>query len=65
LHLFRDLTDRHPDLPEAQRGLGLVLLKNGDKAGAAAAFRRYLALRPAADDRAYIESFLQQCDQNS
>ncbi|HUJ42822.1 MAG TPA: M48 family metalloprotease [Opitutaceae bacterium] len=65
LHLFRELTGRHPDLPEAQRGLGLVLFKSGDRSAAAAAFRRYLALRPAADDRAYIESFLQRCDQNS
>jgi len=58
---YRDLATAHPDFAEAYRGLGLTLLKRGDKPAAAAAFHRYLALRPNADDRAYIESFLQQC----
>lgn len=58
---YRQLADVAPDFPEAQRGLGLVLMKSGDGPAAATAFERYLALRPAAGDRAYIESFLQQC----
>ncbi len=61
LKRYRALAAAHPDFPEAQRGLGLVLLKTSDQAGAAAAFARYLVLRPGADDRAYIESFIQQC----
>ena len=58
---YRSLAAAHPDFADAQRGLGLTLLKSGDKPAAAAAFARYLALRPQANDRAYIESFLQQC----
>jgi predicted Zn-dependent protease len=62
LRLFRELATQHPDYDEAQRGLGLALMKSGDKPGAAAAFHRYLTLRPAADDRAYVESFIQLCE---
>jgi predicted Zn-dependent protease len=49
----------------AHRGIGLVLFKQGDKPGAAAAFRRYLELEPEADDRAYIEDYLKLCEANS
>lgn len=65
LRLFRELVARHPDFAEGHRGLGLSLLKSGDKPAAAQAFHRYLNLRPAAPDRAYIESFLQQCENKS
>jgi len=61
LRLFRDLIGRAPDLAEAQRGLGLLLFKSGDNTAAAAAFQRYLALKPAADDRGYIENYLKLC----
>lgn len=55
-----------PDAPAgAHRGIGLVLFKQGDKAGAAAALRRYLELVPTADDRAYIEDYLILCEANS
>lgn len=62
LRLYRELAAEHPDLPGAQRGLGLGLMKTGDKPAAATAFRRYLALQPVANDRGYIEAFLQQCE---
>ena len=65
LRLYLDLTTAHPDLPEAQRGLGLMLFKKGEKPAAAVAFRRYLAARPRATDRLYIESFLSQCETKS
>lgn len=55
-----------PDAPAAaHRGIGLVLFKQGDKSGAAAALRRYLELEPAADDRLYIEDYLKLCEANS
>jgi predicted Zn-dependent protease len=41
------------------RGLGLVALKAGQKTVARDAFRQYLALTPAASDRATIEYYLQ------
>lgn len=43
-----------PALPEAQRGLGLALLKTGQGEEGRAALARYLALRPAATDAAMI-----------
>ncbi|MEH3102698.1 MAG: M48 family metalloprotease [Sphingomonas phyllosphaerae] len=43
-----------PNLPEAQRGLGLSLFKTGRRAEGAEALRRYLQLKPAAPDAAMI-----------
>jgi beta-barrel assembly-enhancing protease len=40
-------------------GLGLLYLKRGDKVKAAGMFEKYLELAPAAKDRAYVESYLQ------
>lgn len=59
---YRELAGRDPDHAEAHRGIGLTAMKLGDKTAATAAFQRYLALRPAADDRAYIQIYLQQCE---
>lgn len=42
----------------AYQGLGLLYLKRGDRAQARAAFETYLALAPAAKDRAYVEEYL-------
>ena len=42
-------------LPEAQRGLGLSLIKTGRSAEGRAALTRYLALRPEASDKAMID----------
>jgi beta-barrel assembly-enhancing protease len=41
---------------ESQRGLGLSLLRSGDKEGGQAALRAYLTARPDASDRAIIAS---------
>jgi predicted Zn-dependent protease len=43
-----------PQMAEAQRGLGLALVKTGRVADGAAALRRYLDLRPDATDAAMI-----------
>lgn len=45
-------------VPEAFRNLGYVLLKRGREAEAPPYFRRYLELKPDADDRAMIEFYL-------
>ncbi len=42
-------------MPDAHRGLGLVFERQGDKAAAVKAFKRYLELRPNARDAAGIE----------
>ena len=43
-----------PELAEAQRGLGLSLLKTGHREEGQAALRRYLALKPNAPDASMI-----------
>jgi beta-barrel assembly-enhancing protease len=45
--------------PEAYRGLGLVHMRAGDQVRADEAFRQYLKLKPDADDRAIIRSYVQ------
>jgi predicted Zn-dependent protease len=45
--------------PEAYRGLGLVHMRAGDQVRADDAFRQYLKLKPDADDRAIIRSYVQ------
>lgn len=65
LRIFRELVSAEPELADAQRGLGLVAFRSGDTTAAAEAFRRYLVLKPSADDRAYIESYLTQCAKKS
>lgn len=44
--------------PAAFRGLGLVAMKQGDKAAARQAFTQYLAKVPQTDDRAMIDFYL-------
>lgn len=63
--LYVKLIARHPGFPDAHRSLGLVLMKDGKKTEAAAAFRRYLELNPQAPDRAYVEAFISQCEAKS
>lgn len=54
-----ELALAHADAPaEAHRSLGLLQRKAGEGDAAGASFRRYLALRPEAADRAMIESYL-------
>jgi predicted Zn-dependent protease len=45
--------------PETYRGLGLVHMRAGDQVRADEAFRQYLKLKPDADDRAIIRSYVQ------
>lgn len=62
LALYRQVVAREPALAEPHRGLGLLLFKQNQRADAAAEFRRYLELQPAAADRAFVENLLQQCE---
>jgi len=56
---------QHPGFADAHRGLGLMRMRAGDRAGAADSFRTYVKLSPDASDRAYIEEFIKQCEQES
>jgi predicted Zn-dependent protease len=65
LRLLRDLIGSHPDFAPAHRSLGLLLLQQDERAAAATCFRRYLELKPDAEDRAYIADFIRQCETRS
>ena len=45
--------------PEAHRGLGFIHMRGGDQVRADDQFRRYLQLKPDAEDRAIIRSYVQ------
>jgi predicted Zn-dependent protease len=62
---YREALALDAKLPEAHRGLGLELMKSGDRDGAAQAFRRYLQLAPDAADQAHIQEFIRQCETKS
>jgi predicted Zn-dependent protease len=49
-----------PGFADAQRGLGLLAYKKGRADLAKPHFEKYLALNPAAKDRAYIEQYLKE-----
>ena len=55
---YRAAIAAQPGFPKSHRALGIVLLKTGRNAEAAASFERYLALAPDAKDRKYVESYL-------
>ena len=57
---YRRAIELDPDSSEAHRGLGLLLLKRGERARAMAELTRYLELRPDAPDRAYVQQYLAQ-----
>ena len=61
LRLYREVAERDPTNAEAQRGIGLMLFKQGKLDEAAPALLRYLSLKPKADDRGFIEFYLQKC----
>ncbi len=47
--------------PEPYRSLGLMALKKGSKEEAKKNFEVYLSLRPAAEDRDYIQQYINEC----
>jgi Flp pilus assembly protein TadD len=54
----RALAMRDPP-PEAHRGLGFIHMRSGDQVRADEQFRQYLQLKPDAEDRAIIRSYVQ------
>ncbi|MFT3807316.1 M48 family metalloprotease [Arenimonas sp.] len=50
--------------PQAWREHGMALKADGDRKPAAAAFRRYLELEPQAQDRAFVERYLEELEVN-
>lgn len=59
---YREALAHAPELAEAHRGLGLELMKAGERSAAAEALRRYLELAPDAHDRPHIQEFIRQCE---
>jgi predicted Zn-dependent protease len=56
----------YPDAPAlAHRGLGLLLQRQGDTAGARSAYQSYLAAAPDADDAAMIEFYMKNLEAKS
>jgi len=47
--------------PDAYKGIGLILYKQGEKELAKKSLERYLSLSPQAMDKAYIEEYIKQC----
>ncbi len=55
---YRRALELDPRLAEAWRGLGLLLRRAGDEAGARTALAKYLELAPQAPDRAHVRAYL-------
>jgi predicted Zn-dependent protease len=58
LEAYRDALGMDNTPPEAHRSLGTVLRQTGDEAEATLAFKRYLELKPDAEDAELIRSYL-------
>jgi len=50
-----------PAYPDPYKGVGLLQLKRGETCQAKKSLQSYLALAPAAADRAYIDGYIRQC----
>ena len=59
---YQNTVDLEPSFADAHRGLGLLDYKKGRTDLAREHFKRYLALNPAAKDRAYIEQYLRESE---
>jgi serine/threonine-protein kinase len=57
---FEEAARLMPNDPEVQKQLGRAYMRGGDVPRSVAAYRRYLALRPDASDRAIIEGIIAQ-----
>jgi len=55
-----DCVEKAPDLPEARVDLGLLYYKSGEKDKAKEQFKKYLALRPNAQDAEYVRGYLNE-----
>jgi serine/threonine-protein kinase len=60
---FEMAKHRAPGYAPAYRGIGMVKQRMGDRSGAAAAYRKYLALAPKAGDAASIRTKLEKLEQ--
>lgn len=54
IQFYRSALSLNPDLAEAHRGLGLSLMKTGEREAGKAALRTYLEIKPQADDAGMI-----------
>lgn len=58
VEFYRKAVEIDGQLPEAQRGLGLSLIKTGQRTDGQAALRRYLELKPSASDVGMIRMLI-------
>lgn len=61
LKQYRKAVKLDPSCPDPYRAMGLLHLKDGNKAQARKAFKTYLNKAPKAADRPYVEEYLRQC----
>jgi predicted Zn-dependent protease len=59
---YRQAIDSQPDFVASYRGLGITLMKAGDRTGARAMLQRYLEKAPGAADQAYVKQYLEQLE---
>jgi predicted Zn-dependent protease len=57
-HAYRQTLTLAPEFADSHRGLGLLLMKRGDKAQAARHLARYLQMKPDAEDAGYIRAYI-------
>lgn len=58
--LYRQVIAADPARPDARRGLGLALMRAGDRPAAACALKAYRALRPDAPDAAMYDRLIEE-----
>jgi predicted Zn-dependent protease len=59
-HAYRQALTLAPTFADSHRGLGLLLMKQGDKLQAAQHLAQYLQMKPDAADRGYIRAYIEK-----
>ncbi len=62
MEAFQKALESDPDFAEAHKGIGLISFKKGENSTAVTHLNRYVELKPEAQDRAYIEQYLKQIE---
>ncbi len=59
---YEKARDADPSFPGSYRGLGLIYYKQGNKSLAKENLERYIALSPGTQDRKFMESLIEKCE---
>lgn len=65
IELYNEALLMDPEFAPAYRSLGLIEFRKNPSSKAAELLQRYLDLNPRADDRGYIEQYIQECNSNT